>query len=202
MSTSSQKTCGAAAAFFGLVVCALSITTIVLISTQLYPGQGTYSVYYPVTGTYTNFYLEGTCLMTTNSVNVCRYGYSVGAIGALAAIASMAAMCAPAMVTLLISAFQTVWFLAWSITATVYSNNLEGDDSLPQIVRDYHSGYRRDVYAMAWTCFALSIVSIPLALAMKKSEDGAYAAPAQKNLPGEKPVTYETQPAGYPAAVV
>lgn len=110
-------------------------------------------------------------------------------------------------------------FLAFAITATVYSNNIEDDTSIPENIRVrgrqlpgsccgscdpwhrrpepaprfpctryeafdarclqpcrpcrfplqlYNEKYRHDVYALAWTCFALSFVSLPLALAIKK----------------------------------
>lgn len=204
MPSANNKAQGAIIAFFGLVCVALCITTIVLISTELYPGSGYYQVYYPSTGTYSaTFYVEGQCLMTNNSVNVCRYGYAVGAIGACSSIVLMLALCAPPVVSVLMALFNFVWFMAWGITSTVYSDNIEGDDSIPQLVRDYNSKYRHDVYALAWTMFAVSVVSLPLALMMKKKEAPEYgggSVPDEKPLPGtDQAGAVPAQPAGYPA---
>lgn len=189
MSNMMAKAKGPAAliAFFGVVCFALCITTIVLIADNLYPGAGTYQVYLPALGVYSQpFYLDGTCLMTNNGINVCRYGYSVAAIGLLSSLVLMFAMCAPAILTILMSGFNFIWFLAWAITATVYSDNFADDTSIPQAVRDYNAKYRRDVYALAWTMFSVSLVSLVLSFAMKKKEaEPSYPeAAAEKPLPG------------------
>ncbi|KAL4448523.1 hypothetical protein ABPG75_005742 [Micractinium tetrahymenae] len=185
-------------AFFGLTCIALSITIIVLIAEELYPGSGYYQVYYPATNSYSPvFYIDGACLMTNNSVNVCRYGYAVGAIGALSSIVLLVAMCAPPFITVLMSIFNSIWYLAFAITATVYNNNIEGDMSIPQNIRMYNEKYRRDVYALAWTCFAVSFVSLPLALAIKKKEAQHYE-PEDKPMAGTAP--YPAPGAGYPPA--
>ncbi|KAL4452765.1 hypothetical protein ABPG75_008427 [Micractinium tetrahymenae] len=171
-------------AFFGLVCVALCITTIVLIADNLYPGAGWYQVYLPALGvTSQPFYLNGACLMTNNGINVCRYGYSVAAIGILSSLLVMAAMCAPAILTIIMSAFNSIWFLAWAITATVYSDNFASDESIPREIREYNAKYRRDVYALAWTMFSVSFVSLALSCALRKKE----AAP-EKPLPGTAPV--------------
>lgn len=39
---------------------------------------------------------------------------------------------------------------------------------VPARLQLYNAKYRKDVYALAWTCFAVSFVSLPLALATKK----------------------------------
>ncbi|KAL4420918.1 hypothetical protein ABPG77_001401 [Micractinium sp. CCAP 211/92] len=179
-------------AFFGVVCFALCITTIVLIADNLYPGAGTYQVYLPALGVYSQpFYLDGTCLMTNNSINVCRYGYSVAAIGMLSSLVLLAALCAPAILTILMSAFNTIWFMAWAITSTVYSNNFAGDDTIPQAVRDYNGKYRRDVFALAWTMFSVSLVSLVLAFACKKKE----TEPSYPEAAHEKPMPGTTTPA-------
>lgn len=173
-------------------------TIIVLIAQELYPGSGYYQVYYPATNSYSPvFYLEGTCLMSNNSINVCRYGYAVGAIGALSSIVLLVAICAPPFITVIISIFNSIWYLAFAITATVYSNNIKDDTSIPENVRLYNDKYRKDVYALAWTCFAVSLVSLPLALASKKKTPQYEEKPMAGDAP--YPAAYPpSQPAGYP----
>ncbi|KAL4420201.1 hypothetical protein ABPG77_011417 [Micractinium sp. CCAP 211/92] len=196
---SASKGPAALIAFFGLTCVALSITIIVLIAEELYPGSGYYQVYYPATNSYSPlFYLEGRCLMSNNSINVCRYGYSVGAIGALTSIGLLVAMCAPPFIPIVMAIFNSIWYLAFAITATVYSNNIEGDESIPENIRLYNAKYRKDVYALAWTCFAVSFVSLPLALATKKQS----SKPEGKTMAAEAPYPNAyppaSQPAGYP----
>jgi len=185
---------GAVVAFFGFTAVALCITSIALIADKLYPS-GSVTLYYPNGAEET--YWMGRCLMTNNGVNICRYGYSVGAIGACSSIVLMLAMCAPPVLSILMSVFNSIWFLAWAITSTVYSDNFASDESIPQPVRDYNAKYRTDVYALAWTCFAISLVSVPLAMSMKK---GKPKSVDDKPLPGTQPppAPEATQPAGYP----
>ncbi|PRW57746.1 peroxin 13 [Chlorella sorokiniana] len=207
----SNKALGALAAFLSVAEIAFAITIIVLVADQLWPGAGSYYGCYwdysqspaqQYCGTWTS---SGVCLMTDNSVNVCRYSYAAAAIGIVAAIITVFAMCLPPVATLLAGLFGSIWWLAYAITATAYSkdvNNQEFSVTLAgqtvTIPWGYPRGnYRTMVYALAWTTFCCCMVVMALAFAMMKGkgkEEGESYA--NKNGHIEDPV----KPAGNPPA--
>ncbi|KAI7841664.1 hypothetical protein COHA_004684 [Chlorella ohadii] len=156
-----------------------------------------------------SFAHSGICLMTNNSVNVCRYSYAAAAIGIVAALVTACAMCMPPAATMLAALFGALWWLAYAITATVYSkdvNNQEWSLVIGQgtaaertvtVPYSYPRGnYRTMVYALAWTTFSCCVVVMVLAVAMMKGGKKAAQPAADKPYMAEEPV----KPAGNPPA--
>ncbi|KAI7843742.1 hypothetical protein COHA_002640 [Chlorella ohadii] len=183
----SSKAVGALCAFLSVAEIAFAITIIALVADQLWPGAGSYYGCYwdysvvPAQEYCGTWYNEGVCLLTANSVNVCRYSYAASAIGIVAALITVFAMCLPPVATLLAGLFGSIWWLAYAITATVYSKDVNNQDfsvvigagtAAERTVTIPYSfprgNYRTMVYALAWTTFCCCMVVMALAFAMMK----------------------------------
>lgn len=212
----SNKAAGGLIAFMSVAVIAFAITIIALVADKLWPGVGSYyGCYWDYTqnppvetcGTYTT---TGICLMTSNSVNVCWYSYAAGAIGIVAALITAFAIFLPPVTTLVAGMFGSIWWLAYAITATVYSKDLNSEQieftigagtaaqRTVTIPYSYPRGdYRTMVYALAWTTFCCSLVVMALAFVMMRSESKSETTSyADKDSKAEDPV----KPTGNPPA--
>ncbi|PSC67460.1 flagellar associated [Micractinium conductrix] len=187
-----SKAVGGVVALFSAAVIGFAITIIVLVAEELWPGSGyydacftDYSVEPPITtcGTY---YSSGICLMTNNSVNICRYSYSAAGIGIFAAAVTLCAMCMPAAVSVVMSLFQAVWWLGYAITVTVYNDNVSNmeftlDTPKGPLTRAFGlpgGHWRNIVIALAWTAFAVCALCVPLSF-KAGNEDSEADAPRE-----------------------
>ncbi|KAL4856130.1 hypothetical protein ACK3TF_003282 [Chlorella vulgaris] len=163
--------------FLSVAEVAFAVTIIVLIADQLWPGNGYLTICNDITGVCATGYYEGVCLLTNNSVNVCAYGYAASAIGGIVSLVCIFAPCMPAMVACVLCLINSLWYLAWSITLTVYNSKVS--DSTSVVFPDgYPRGhYRNIVIAVSWTMYACAAVSVLLAAKMRM--DAKTAKPAE-----------------------